>query len=436
MMLLCVLAIIGSLSIISMISKKNVGRIIEVRDVLLDSNENEDLCINNELLQIKHMISKMNQRQKRNGMVREQVVQILCMGNIGKEDLLNDIVRRMSPDLLSPYYCIFCLLSNLSKKECLNILAGVINVDTCNIWKMEHSSILVCILGCNDNNENGMLQQKIEHAFFGRNENRGNMLVVMGRVCSKLREISTSYKEILGMIECMSKEDLVQGNRMLGFRDIIAEGRRLFFKGNKEEALHLALMNHDIEEIEKLLQELLEMCPEARDNALSNYEKYIITEILCETLQEQGADETMVDKLRYIPVEDNNNYLKSVITVLRKIYEDEIAPVIVDMLDFINHNYRDNTMGLEVLAARYNMSLPVISSYIKRKSGKKYTEYISELRIQEACRLLRETDIKLQDIPRKVGYDDYVSFSKKFKLVIGVTPGRYRTSNKVQKSKE
>lgn len=97
------------------------------------------------------------------------------------------------------------------------------------------------------------------------------------------------------------------------------------------------------------------------------------------------------------------------------------------ILDYINANFRDNSMGLETLAVQFNMSVSNLSRRIKESIGENYSDYIFRIRLEEACRLLRETEISVRNIPAEIGYGDYSSFSRKFKSKLGVTLKEYRT---------
>lgn len=99
---------------------------------------------------------------------------------------------------------------------------------------------------------------------------------------------------------------------------------------------------------------------------------------------------------------------------------------IEEILEYINANYKDNTLGLDTLAARFHMSVSGLSRKIKENLGESWSDYIFRIRLEEACRLLRETDINVRDITAEVGYSDYSSFSRKFKAQMGVTLKEYR----------
>ena len=59
--------------------------------------------------------------------------------------------------------------------------------------------------------------------------------------------------------------------------------------------------------------------------------------------------------------------------------------------------------------------------------GTSFSRYRKRLRMEEACRLIRETNDKFYLIGSKVGYPDAVSFARVFKEEMGCTPSEYRS---------
>ena len=53
-----------------------------------------------------------------------------------------------------------------------------------------------------------------------------------------------------------------------------------------------------------------------------------------------------------------------------------------------------------------------------------------ERKLSYACKLLMETDAQIQDIARRIGYDNLLTFSKIFKGRYGVSPKNYRLQNR------
>jgi ABC-type Fe3+-hydroxamate transport system substrate-binding protein/AraC-like DNA-binding protein len=64
----------------------------------------------------------------------------------------------------------------------------------------------------------------------------------------------------------------------------------------------------------------------------------------------------------------------------------------------------------------------------RERTGASLTEYITALRMNRAQQLLLETDAKVQDVARSVGYQDEFYFNRRFKQSFGMAPGMYARS--------
>ena len=81
---------------------------------------------------------------------------------------------------------------------------------------------------------------------------------------------------------------------------------------------------------------------------------------------------------------------------------------------------------LAEVAAEVSMSIPTFCRFFKRNIKKSYFEFLKELRIGHACKLLRESNQPIIDICYKSGYNSWAHFSKQFKNVKEITPNQYR----------
>lgn len=100
-----------------------------------------------------------------------------------------------------------------------------------------------------------------------------------------------------------------------------------------------------------------------------------------------------------------------------------------EIIDYININYCDFLISLDTISSLFNISKPGINLFLKNDTGYTFNQYISMLRLNEAKRLLRETDESINTVVKKIGYIDVATFIRKFKSAEGMTPGQYRQLN-------
>ncbi len=92
---------------------------------------------------------------------------------------------------------------------------------------------------------------------------------------------------------------------------------------------------------------------------------------------------------------------------------------------YIKDNY-DKDLNMAVVSNHISMNYSLFSYVFKQYTGSNFVNFLKEIRIEEAKRLLEETDMKIIDISGKVGYENEKHFMKTFKAACGVSPTEYR----------
>ena len=90
----------------------------------------------------------------------------------------------------------------------------------------------------------------------------------------------------------------------------------------------------------------------------------------------------------------------------------------------LNASYATD-ISLKSISTLFNMNSNYLSQLFKSETGMTYSQYITELRINKAKQLIKESRLSLSEISECVGFNDYFYFIKKFKKVVGVTPGNF-----------
>ncbi|MBL4888338.1 MAG: helix-turn-helix transcriptional regulator, partial [Flavobacteriaceae bacterium] len=73
-----------------------------------------------------------------------------------------------------------------------------------------------------------------------------------------------------------------------------------------------------------------------------------------------------------------------------------------------------------------NKSPKTISNIFSKLGTKTPLQYIQERKALEARRLLRYSDLQVQEIAYKIGYEDLQAFSRFFKKHEGISPSKYK----------
>lgn len=81
---------------------------------------------------------------------------------------------------------------------------------------------------------------------------------------------------------------------------------------------------------------------------------------------------------------------------------------------------------LETVAGLIYMSKPSFCRFFKKSTGKAYFDFLKELRIGYACKLLQESNMSITQICFECGYENISNFNRQFKELIATTPFKYR----------
>ena len=92
---------------------------------------------------------------------------------------------------------------------------------------------------------------------------------------------------------------------------------------------------------------------------------------------------------------------------------------------YIRRHYAE-PITLSAIASKNNYSTPHFCRKFREETGMSFTEYLSKVRIEEACRLLANTKQRIIDVAAEVGYRDIGSFHRVFRTQMGVSPRDFR----------
>lgn len=96
------------------------------------------------------------------------------------------------------------------------------------------------------------------------------------------------------------------------------------------------------------------------------------------------------------------------------------------ILAYINDNFDSSNLSLTSVAEELGINPAYLSYYFKEQIGNNFSVYISKLRIEKVKQLLRESNLSIQEIAEKVGYNNSAALISNFKKQEGMTPGKYR----------
>jgi two-component system, response regulator YesN len=100
---------------------------------------------------------------------------------------------------------------------------------------------------------------------------------------------------------------------------------------------------------------------------------------------------------------------------------------ILQVIKFIKQHFQEKITLLDA-ADSVNLSPSYLSKLFKLEMRATFSEYLNEIRIEEAKKLLLSTDLHLGDVGFECGFEDQSYFTKVFKKSVGIAPSRYRNT--------
>lgn len=124
--------------------------------------------------------------------------------------------------------------------------------------------------------------------------------------------------------------------------------------------------------------------------------------------------------------------------VFRSNFSIEISQLEVSSLDeqlitralqVVETNLSEPKFDVVRLAEQLNITRATLSRKIKAITGQTALEFIRNIKMKHACRMLKNTSMSVSEIIIAVGYNDHKHFTATFKDLFGVTPSEYRKKN-------
>lgn len=151
--------------------------------------------------------------------------------------------------------------------------------------------------------------------------------------------------------------------------------------------------------------------------------------VVLDMMEQFEVDSPLTDKLLCSMMEILFIYLlrdhKDNFTVGKPLRKNDTS--VLNIMRYAQNNYA--TISLSALAKHFNYSETYLSHLIKSYYGRTFQEMMMEYRLQNAAKLLSQTNATITEILDTIGYSEKSHFFRAFKKLYGVTPQTYRRTN-------
>jgi two-component system response regulator YesN len=114
------------------------------------------------------------------------------------------------------------------------------------------------------------------------------------------------------------------------------------------------------------------------------------------------------------------------IVVQTQHYSGNIQSIVAKVQAIIDRDYGMPELSILGLAKELYISSSHLSTVFKKKTGKPFSQYLTDLRMEKARQLLHEDRLKSYEVAAAIGYCNEKAFSRAFRRKFGVSPQNYK----------
>lgn len=199
--------------------------------------------------------------------------------------------------------------------------------------------------------------------------------------------------------------------------EIHARSIALFF--NEEKILRELSMFAPVHKLEAVLQKA------RRGMKFEGHTKEMLKELLQQISMKEGLDRviTLLNIFKILDQSVEYQLLASEGYTNKYLSNDKER--IDKVFHFIFENFRQD-ISLNDVAAIANMNRQAFCRYFKSRTQKTFVEFLNEVRISHACRLLTESNQAVANLAYDCGFNSITNFNRIFKEIKGISPRQFR----------
>ena len=155
-----------------------------------------------------------------------------------------------------------------------------------------------------------------------------------------------------------------------------------------------------------------------------------VSQILSALSEEEGLTK-IINFLEVIDILSHSMEYRQLASIsFKNLYDEKDTDRINKVYQFLMQNfYRD--INLQEVSDLCNMTPTAFCRFFKSRTQKSFTQFLNELRIGHACKLIQNETYSIADVCYESGYNNLTNFNKFFKSITGFTPSKYRRKSEL-----
>ena len=426
-----------------------VKPIHEIRNAFYHTNEVESAKkpflgehfadIRNGIERLEEQNTMLHQRldDSRNACAADFVKNFVKLNYREKSELITD-AQAFGIDVQNKYYALVLLNHTLPppcEDEYRNefLIRAVVSFDQVSVLRMDtvHRNQYLLLIFADTPEE---IEGWIKNTYASLLEADTDTVMALSNIYADVQDAGTAYLEASAAFD----NRFVMGtDSLLKFSDVsmAATGVEEFTSGFMD-SFNDAFLSGDIHAVHLCINQLVHEFGQ-RQLSLVTF-RIIYNDIVSVLLSRYTDSGEGKDRLRFYDVFHLSNCRKAsdIAAILRDTCEEimsrqraKVSPVsqtIMEIFDYLRQNFNDPNLSIGEVARKFDISAASLSQEYKKVTGMNPSDHLALLRMNKARELLTETDMLINAVSVAVGYYDVISFIRRFKKEMSMTPAQYR----------
>lgn len=264
----------------------------------------------------------------------------------------------------------------------------------------------------------------------------GMLFVYVGNTVDRLTDVVRSWDHASSMIYIQPSPAEVP---VMFYKESENARAGVFFPQDLQHHLIGCMMNGDKQSVLELLSRLKEQNLKGED--IPPYMRQLFIDSLINTLLKintlsglpQEKKDALPDKVKALmalPVDEQLHRIDGLYTDLCRCiqqFRSGKLQMMDDITAYLKQHYMDAGLSLAMVADQFHVSESYLSYTFKEQTGTNFFSFVEAMRIEQAKKLLRQTNLKISEIAEQIGYASANSFCRAFKRSTGNSATNYRS---------
>lgn len=326
-----------------------------------------------------------------------------------------------------------------------NVFEEVFGNLSCKVYQTRVSDLMVLVVNLPEKTGESteLLQEALGAGveFVNKYFNIGYS-VTFSNLHKGVEELPVAYQEAFQAMECKRLYGL---DDMVYYKDIIElTGTGYYYPLEVEQDFMRRIQTGDFEAAREVYREVVEKNTNGENVATQDALRCLMYDLLGTILKTLDEKKEGADFARKLKPAKRMAECRGV-TQMQEVFEEVLRQtceyvnvkassednetICEQIKEYIKKNYYDPNLSVTSIAEHFALPPVMMSKMFRETSGEKIPVVVSEVRLEAAKKLMRQSEKSLAEVAEKAGFGSVRTFTRIFKQMEGCTPGQWRDAN-------